>query len=485
MTPVFTQQVQLLLRQNMAALVISLVCLLGALAALALWLGRSRLRERILLWFGLFALLYSVREVIRNPLIQLTFGIPPHFWDYLVSWGDFLVVIPAWLFFEEIFGRGWRSSTHWAFWVLTAYSGVALLLGILTGKPYFWPEPSVPVLLPLVLIATAVRIVNRQNIPPLMDAPILFLGAGTFVVFVIGQHIVASRFHVEPVGFFALICSLGLVAARRTMRNEKKLLSVEEELASARRIQASILPSGVPEVSGLDIAARYSPMTSVAGDFYDFAAIDSSRAGILIADVAGHGVPAALIASMVKVAFAAQNPHAGDPGRVLSGLNEIFCSQLRGQYVTAGYLVIDHRASSATYAGAGHPPLIHWRASMGKVERRENNGLFLGFRIDAVYPNVEISLAPGDRLILYTDGLLEATNRADENFGDRLDARIAAHRHLPVSAFADALLADLRAWTGASDKQQEDDLTLLVVDVRPQASSSNPGPVVVQNLAIA
>ena len=88
----------------------------------------------------------------------------------------------------------------------------------------------------------------------------------------------------------------------------------------------------MPRVSGLTIAARYRPMTAVAGDFYDFLELDAKRLGILIADVSGHGVPAALIASMVKVALAAQRDHADHPAAVLAGMNDVLCGQLAGQY---------------------------------------------------------------------------------------------------------------------------------------------------------
>ena len=100
-------------------------------------------------------------------------------------------------------------------------------------------------------------------------------------------------------------------------------------------------------------------MTAVAGDFYDFLVIDPERVGILVADVSGHGVPAALIASMVKVAFAAQKDHADTTAAVLAGMNETLCGRLAGQYVTAAYLFIDTRSRMIRYGAAGHPPMLH------------------------------------------------------------------------------------------------------------------------------
>ena len=453
------------LRGNLAGVSLSTVILAGALMALALWLWRSNFKERILLWFGLFALIYSIRELTKNELILMAFGISRGTRDLVVSWMDFLVVVPGVLFFEEVLGQGWRSSLRWAAWILAAYAGAGIVLGVASGKLYFLPDPAVSILLPLIGVVALLNVVNGYRRPAFPDIPIVLAGLGTFTVFVLGQHWLPG-FHAEQVGFFALICCLGTVAVRRMLRKERKLLDVEQEMAAARQIQASILPSEVPRVGALNVAVRYSPMTSVARDFYDFAELGPNATGILVADVAGHGVPAALIASMVKVAFTAQQAHAWEPGRVLSGLNRVFCGQLLGHYVTAGYLVINREKGVASYSGAGHPPLMVWRATTGQVEKIENNGLFLGFRMSEVYPELQIHLSAGDRVLLYTDGLLEASNAAGESFSDALDGRVARYRELSANAFADALMSDLKGWTqGSGVHAQEDDLTLVVVDV--------------------
>src|SRR5262249_45365600 len=139
----------------------------------------------------------------------------------------------------------------------------------------------------------------------------------------------------EYVGFAIFLCSLGYLVARRSLRNEQALLAIRNELEIARRIQNSILPEQMPRVIGLQVAAQYLPMSEVAGDFYDFLVVDDHRVGLLIADVSGHGVPAALVASMVKVAIAAQAEHASDPAKVMAGLNSVLSGKLQGQFVTA------------------------------------------------------------------------------------------------------------------------------------------------------
>src|SRR6202012_2102299 len=142
-----------------------------------------------------------------------------------------------------------------------------------------------------------------------------------------------------------------------------QLQTIQKELETARQIQMSILPTEIPKLDGLDIAARYIPMTSVAGDFYDFIAVDEKHIGILVADVSGHGMPAALIASMLKIALSSQVDHATDPARVLLGLNKALCGKFEHHFVTAAYVFVDMEKGTLTYAGAGHPPLLLWGGS--------------------------------------------------------------------------------------------------------------------------
>jgi serine phosphatase RsbU (regulator of sigma subunit) len=254
---------------------------------------------------------------------------------------------------------------------------------------------------------------------------------------------------------------------RRFFQNEQQLIAVAQEMEAARRIQASILPQGPPTVAGIQIAVRYQPMTAVAGDFYDFVLVDSKRLGILVSDTFGHGVPAALIASMVKVALAAQRPHATDPAKVLSGLNQVLCGQAHGQFVTAGYLFIDTESRTAVYGGAGHPPLLLWQHATKQVLSFEENGLILGFRPQVSYSGVRIPLQPGDRLVLYTDGVVEAMNAAEQFFGaERLQALLGTHIGSSAEQFADAALRELTTWSGRSPaRSPDDDITFLVVDV--------------------
>jgi serine phosphatase RsbU (regulator of sigma subunit) len=251
--------------------------------------------------------------------------------------------------------------------------------------------------------------------------------------------------------------------ARAQLSNQ--LLAINAELEMARQIQLSILPHAIPKVQGLDIAARYIPMTSVAGDFYDFIVVDEKRIGILVADVSGHGMPAALISSMLKIALSAQSGCAPDPARVLTGLNQALYGKFQGHFVTAAYVLVDTEKGSLRYAGAGHPPLILKDQSAGLTREFVENGLFLGFFPEAAYTSVEIPFNKGDWAVLYTDGILETTNLTEEQFGiDRFKLFLQSSHDMSAGEFVDRALDELSKWSDrASGREPEDDLTLLAV----------------------
>jgi len=326
----------------------------------------------------------------------------------------------------------------------------------------------------LVIAGMAIVMVNLfwPGISLNREIRILRVGFVILAVFALHANIAPYFFSgplaqdLEPVGLLILFCCLGYLAAVRFFQNEKDLITIEHELETARQIQSFILPREMAQIKGLEIAARYVPMATMAGDFYDFLVIDDKRIGILVADVSGHGVPASLIASMVKIAFVSQAPHAADPARVLSGLNHILCGKLDSDFVTAGYLFIDTEQQTASYAGAGHPPLLLGRQREQEILEIRPKGIILGQMEDSVYKNSGLKLQKSDRFVLYTDGIVEALNPAGEIYGqDRLKVFIETNSGLAADQFSDRLLDVISGWSGRGLKGSlDDDLTLLVVD---------------------
>lgn len=471
----FDSEVRQRLRRGLLYNVLAVILCAVGVAALLLFSLRWKNRDWQLLTFGLFSFLYGLRLLASSFAARLLLNVPQDLLLYVLAIITYTINVPFFLFVAQSIGKGWRSSLRWPVYAAVVFAIVATVAEVVRGTP----ESMATANSVLVILAGLVMLPNiyRARRWRISGARVLGAGIVVFAIFVLNTNLGPAGWRPgnidpEPVGVFILFCCIGYVAVLGSIRKEQRLLAIEHELETARRIQASILPRRMPSLPGLSVAARYVPMAAVAGDFYDFLMMDGARLGILIADVSGHGVPAALVASMVKVAFSSQAPHAYDPGRVLTGLNEIFCGKLDGQFVTAGYAFLDPQGGWLRYAGAGHPALLLVRRTEQKVLVLQENGLFLGPFQHATYSHVQEPLEAGDRLLMYTDGVVEATSTAGEAFGEqRLREFAADHGHLTPDAFADSLLEYLSAWSGrSSGRGQEDDLTLIVADVTGRES---------------
>ncbi|HEY3929492.1 MAG TPA: SpoIIE family protein phosphatase [Candidatus Koribacter sp.] len=273
-------------------------------------------------------------------------------------------------------------------------------------------------------------------------------------------------------GFAVLLIGFGHSALQMVGQREQRLRAIESELEVAREIQNAILPKDVPHLEGVDVAATYQPMTEVAGDFYEFLPVDDQHAGFLVADVCGHGVPAALIASMLKVAVQSVAASASDPGKLLAELNRALWGPLRGKLVSAAYLWLDMEEQRALYSAAGHPPLLHKNHD---VQAIESNGLLFGVMAGAQYPVKEIRLSHGDRLLMYTDGASDPENAAGDSFGETKLSALLKEK-VPAAELSERITAELHRWQvspqsaktallGDPGPEQQDDITLIVMDV--------------------
>jgi phosphoserine phosphatase RsbU/P len=463
----------------------AIVATLGA-AAVTVYAFRRRARERFLLWFGFFSILYGIVLVVRNPAFRLGFGQPGGIGLSVERLISLSTSVPGLLLFEEFYGRGWRSSIRWLIGSYCALAVVAMTGVVHQSHVELIPSPGtvLAIMVPLVL---AVGHLAGYKPPLLPNSRVLFAGLlAFFCAFsfdrLLHPEIGNWRPGVEPYGFLVLVICLGYVTSERVIADERQLLSLTDEMRAATKIQEAILPLTVPSLKNVQVAVRYAPMTSVAGDLYDFPAVRPNCMGVLVADVMGHGVPAALVASMVKVAVSSQHEHSGEPASVIAELNTILCREVRDQYVTAVYLFLDASNGTGRYSAAAHPPPLLWRRSRQALEKLEETGLLLGVRPNEPYAETEFSFEAGDRLLLYTDGLLEAENATGQSFGDTvLLAFIQEKKDLGTEQFADLLLNEVLVWSrDGTQLRQEDDITMLVIDIQedgalnPKGSSSFP-----------
>jgi len=453
------------MRNDAFRLIVGELILSAGVVALILYQFRSRTTDRSTLYFGLGALLYGLRLIVELTTLQSSFpSVPWHVFESLIT---LVIGLPFVLYIGSTIGRAYPWFIHGvvAANVLLAIVGTVKLvqqapmdhilfltrilsIASLTGWVYIGIFPRIPVdrevrALRIALLALALSALYH-NLPLTGILPrIAFL---------------------EPLAMVFLLGTFLYVSAMRNLRTETNLIAIRNELDIARRIQAALLPKLGRSIAGLEVHARYAPAGSVAGDFYDVLT-DGQGLGVLIADVSGHGVPAALSASMLKVALKAQVGQMAHPEKVLHGMNRTLSGMLGEQFITAAYVYFHAETRELRYAGAGHPPVLLWRSASRRTESLEENGMFLGPFAGAQYSAITFPFEPGDRCLLYTDGLVEAPNHKNEEFGlSRLNNLLAENSEKPANTFCNVLMDQVTAWSVTEPDRQQDDITFMVVE---------------------
>jgi len=277
----------------------------------------------------------------------------------------------------------------------------------------------------------------------------------------------AFDFLTKPIDFADLEITLekGIAHVRQlqdTLETRDKLVSIKRELEVASQVQMSALPAELPANEFFDVKARVIPAKEVGGDFYDYFQIDDHRLAIAIADVAGKGIPAALFAMVTRALIKSVVSQYESPAAALRAVNEQLCDGNDScVFITTFFGVLDLRSGAFLYSNAGHNPprLLRAKGDLEVVAPTDN--LVLGIDDGEAYANAEVQLYPGDALILYTDGVTEAENAEEEEYGDhRLDQVLAAAGSADSAATIEAIVSSVRDFAG--EAQQSDDITCLV-----------------------
>lgn len=440
-------------RADAASLVVAVVLVtLGAGMLLIALLSAPRTRGSFI-WSGVFSALYGIRLLLNTSSFAVVTG-APGWLRFARADLEYLVPIPAALLFQAISGERWRVVHRFASIVLAVFALVAIPYEHVTRSP-FAAHAVINVLVIALIVVFAVAIFAPRGGEEAWS--LIRIGAVVFTLFVANEHahVVHDRYGIsrEPVGMLFLMLTIVYSTMHRAAQAQQRLAAVDAELATARTIQRATLPRRSPRIAGLDVTATYEAASEVAGDFYDFLELPDGTLTVFIADVSGHGVPAALVASMLKIAVATQAEHAAAPARILASLNALFTGRLERQFITAGCVHVDPAAGVVRVASAGHPPPMLRRAS-GEVEELIAAGVVLGRFRNVAYDEITLAFEAGDTLVLYTDGLTETANAAGEQWGDE---RLAA----VIARDPSRIVDETNAWRGRATP--EDDVTLVVV----------------------
>lgn len=258
--------------------------------------------------------------------------------------------------------------------------------------------------------------------------------------------------------------SLAAVSIERAKLHKQMLSArrLEHEIAIARRIQKTFLPSGNPRVEGFDLAGLNIPSAEVGGDYYDFIPIVENQFGIAIGDVSGNGIPASLIMAAFRASLKAEIRNNFAIRAILTKVNNLLFESIeRDRYVTAAYGVLDSKNKIFTFSNAGHNPPILLRQS-GELEYLSEGGMALGIFANSAYEENSVFLKPGDIVLFYTDGVTEIKDENDFEFNEkRLINSVRESREKPATKIIDHIIEDVKKFK--KDSYFDDDLTLIVL----------------------
>lgn len=303
----------------------------------------------------------------------------------------------------------------------------------------------------------------QESIRSLLCVPMMFKGALTGVLTIYNKG-EGKAFSEDDQRLLAIIAaqSAQVMENARLNDREKQLLKMQEEFRLAARIQADLLPQKPPVLDGYDIAGKSIPAEEMGGDYFDFFPLDKNRLVLSLGDVSGKGLSAALLMAHAQATVRGQamvHPSASECLRQVNPL--LYQSTAPDKFVTLFYAMLDTASHSLCFCNAGHnPPLLYGREDTPRS--LQTGGLLLGVQETSSYEEETVALGNGDLLIIFSDGITEATNVDGEQFGDdRLAAVIRRHRNEPAADILEAVINAAHAHSGKTP--QADDMTLVVL----------------------
>jgi hypothetical protein len=340
-------------------------------------------------------------------------------------------------------------------------TAIAIFLGydLLTATVAIFAGAMITSFAPLLTVA---RGELAQDVLLTLAAPIVFLGGWGIGALLTRREVVYSHEDLAP-------------HVRRIIERER----VKAEIDAANRIQAALLPLDTPRLAGAAVASHYRAATEIGGDYFDFLQQESGEIGIAFGDVSGHGLTSGIVMAMAKSALLVQIDHDPSPRKVMDVLNDIVLKTAPKRILMTFFFgVLDPQSQTLRFSSAGHHDPYVYRAATKKLESLSSWGFPLGVKRRDPFREHLVEFDPGDRLVLYSDGLIEAIDDDGEPFGfERFEQIIASNGHLSADEMKKALLNAVRKFT--RNRPPEDDQTLVVVafeqaaeDLLPRATSA-------------
>lgn len=321
------------------------------------------------------------------------------------------------------------------------------------------------VMMPRISGYDVARIIRKTHQPH--ELPIIMLTArGYQEDIVAGFEAGANDYLTKPVNQPELLARVkSLMTLKESAREHNELSILRHDMSIAHAIQSSLLPPTLPATEGITLAVRYLPIMDLGGDLYDFSLEDDGSLDVLIADASGHGIPAALISAMTSISYRLSRLKSGSLSEKMANINRAMCRYEHGQFITACLVNISPNKRELTYSNAGHWPFLIIRGDEHPPESYRDEGVPLGWLQEAKYSERRIPLFAGDRIILFTDGLLECRNNTGTIFGMERFEKIAQKQyHESAEDCANFLIEEVKRWSGKNDVFR-DDVTLIILDI--------------------
>jgi serine phosphatase RsbU (regulator of sigma subunit) len=370
--------------------------------------------------------------------------------------------------------RGWLANL---FVEMLFPSGLLLLL---TETPALGPYRALAA--PAVLIYLLLIILSTLRLSPWLSGLTGVFASGGYLAITAYTYwrygapdVTSGAFPMAVYATFAFLLLVGgwvaaavagqirghVVAALREARQVERM---EHDLGLARSIQQGLLPKEPPRIDGFDIAGWNKPAEQTGGDYFDWFRLQDGRTVLSLGDVTGHGIGPALVTAVCRAYGRACLPSEGDLGKAMDSMDALLLADLpTGKLITFVAAVLDPTSASLQLLSAGHGPLLVYRAADDRVDTFKAHGVPFGIGMGVGYgPAQTVTLAPGDMLVLITDGFFEWENAREEQFGlERLEATVRAARHLPASDIISRLHEKVTDFAGGTE--QADDLTAVIV----------------------